>query len=211
MSTDGGSFARTASGATVGSGHVPRDDPAAPDTLIRTINGHITAWSPGMQQRYGFTSLEACGCISHHLLRTIFPQTLEAIGAALLDRRAWSGGLMHRHADGSVVLAINHWYVHHGAGDHAEFITEVHSNIADAGDARHRRAADLLVVLALELSERLAAIGQFVDQSRQTLQLGWPNIASLRETMAEASAQIARGEQGVTLLRELANDMRDTA
>jgi len=55
--------------------HVP------PGTLIRTLEGHITAWSPDMQRRYGFTSEEAHGHTAHQLLRTSFPRALPAIEA----------------------------------------------------------------------------------------------------------------------------------
>ena len=44
----------------------------APAMLIRTMQGHVTHWSPAMEQRYGFTANEAVGQIAHQLLGTIF-------------------------------------------------------------------------------------------------------------------------------------------
>lgn len=69
---------------------------------------------------------------------------------------AASGVLVHRHADGRAVIAVNHWYVHQDIGNHACLITEVHSNIAQEGKGVSCQLADVLAVLAHELDgERL--------------------------------------------------------
>ena len=105
----------------------------SPDTLIRTMDGHITSWPPDMERRYGFTSSEALGCTSHQLLRTTFPQALPEIEATLACQKTWSGVLIHRHADGRAVMTVNHWYVHQDIGKQTALVTEVHSNIAQEG------------------------------------------------------------------------------
>jgi PAS domain-containing protein len=83
--------------------HVREASTAAPDRKIRTTEGRITAWPPGMQRRYGFTSEKAQGRISHQLLRTAFLRALQAIEATLEQQNSWSGGLIHRRADGTAV------------------------------------------------------------------------------------------------------------
>jgi two-component system, LuxR family, sensor kinase FixL len=176
--------------------------------LIRTMEGHITSWSPDMQRRYGFTSEEAQGRTSHDLLRTIFPQALEAIEAILVQRNAWRGGLIHRRADGTAIMAINHWYVYHDVDRQARLVTEVHSDITEDGGAVRDELADLLAALAHELSEPLLAIGNDVDGAQRSLEVGWPDLKSVREAIARAATQIARGAEGVHLLRELSNGMR---
>jgi signal transduction histidine kinase len=176
--------------------------------MIRTTEGRITAWSPGMQRRYGFTSEEAQGRISHQLLRTAFPLALQAIEATLEQHNSWSGGLIHRRADGTAVMAINHWYVYHDADCQARFVAEVHSNIAQDGSAMRGELADVLAALAHELSEPLLAISLYVDGAQRSLRAGWPDLNSVREAIERVSTQIARGADGMRLLRELANTMR---
>ena len=90
-------------------GHGEGSSAAVPDTLIRTLDGHITAWSPSMEQRYGYTAADAPGHASHGLLGTLFPRSLPEIEAILVSRRHWNGGLVHRRADGSLVAAMNDW------------------------------------------------------------------------------------------------------
>ena len=50
---------------------------ASPGLLIRTIEGRLTFWPAGMEQRYGFTSKQALGQISHKLLRTVVSTGIE--------------------------------------------------------------------------------------------------------------------------------------
>jgi PAS domain S-box-containing protein len=180
----------------------------APDRMIRTTEGRITAWSPGMQRRYGFTSEEAQGRISHQLLRTAFPQALQAIEATLEQQNSWSGGLIHHRADGTAVMTRNHWYVYHDADRQSRFVAEVHSNIAQDGSAVRDEFADVIAALAQELTEPLLAISDYVNGAQRSLQAGWPDLNSVREAIERASTQIARGADGMRLLRELADTMR---
>ena len=72
------------------------------------------------------------------------------------------------------------------------------------------KLADALAVLAHELSEPLTAISNYVDGAQRILQQGWPDLENVRKAMAQVSSQIARGAEGVRLLRDLATAMRDT-
>jgi hypothetical protein len=181
----------------------------SPDTLIRTMEGHITSWSPGMRQRYGFTDGQAHGRPSHQLLRTIFPQALRDIHAILVQQKTWSSGLIHRHADGRAVMTVNHWYFHPDVDEQSALVTEVHSDVAREGNGVFQQLADVLAVLAYELSEPLTATRLHVDDARRTLQLGWPDLGRVRDAMAQASSQIARSAEGAELLRDLADRLRD--
>jgi hypothetical protein len=181
-----------------------------PDTLIRTVAGHITAWSPGMQRRYGFTSEQACGHTSHRLLETTFPQPLQAIEAMFVERQTWTGALIHRHADGRPILAVNHWYMHRGDDALPSLVTEVHSDITRTRDGLPYDLADVLLALAQEFDETLGALKSCVDRVELGLQAGWPDLQGVREGMARAPAKIARGTESVRLLRELADSMRNT-
>ena len=210
MSSDAGVTARLANsqpnGVGVGRGMLT----ASSDKLIRTMEGRITSWSPGMQRRYGFTRQDARGQTSHQLLRTTFPQTLQEIEATLVHRNSWSGGLIHRHADGNAVMTANHWQMHRNSGDQVCLVTEVHSDIAQEGEGAYHEVADVLSALAHELGEPLTAIYNYLDGMRCVLRLGRPDPASMRRAIEEASSQIARSAGGVLLLRHLANRMRNT-
>ena len=207
---DAGATAHLAGSQSDGVSHVQGTLTASPDTLIRTMDGQITFWSPDLEQRYGFACSEALGRTSHQLLRTIFPLKLPEIEATLANQKTWSGMLIHRHADGRAVMTVNHWHVHHDIGNHPCAVTEVHSDIAQGGEEICCQIANALAVLAHELSEPLTAIGNYVGGAQRILQHGWPDLENVRKAMTEVSSQIARGADGVRLLRDLATAMRDT-
>jgi two-component system CheB/CheR fusion protein len=61
--------------------------------VARRPDGEILYWSEGCRELYGYTAAEALGRNAHELLRTVFPEPLEAIEAALAERGEWSGRL----------------------------------------------------------------------------------------------------------------------
>jgi PAS domain-containing protein len=65
----------------------------------RRLDGTILFWNLGSYDMYGWSAEEALGQVSHHLLRTEFPEPLDAINAALLRDHRWQGELRHRHKD----------------------------------------------------------------------------------------------------------------
>lgn len=182
-----------------------------PDALIRTMDGSVTSWSPGMQKRYGFTSGQALGRVSHELLRTGFPQTLKTIQAILANQGSWSGSLIHHRADGGTVMTANHWHVHCDMNGHAAVITEVHSDMAPAGTAACGELADLLAALAHELSEPLTAINSCLNAAQRHAAPGQSDPNRLREIILLAVSQIERGAAGVGLLRDIATGLRNQA
>ena len=175
---------------------------APPDLLIRTMDGHITLWPAGMEQRYGFTSEQALGHVTHQLLKTIYPQALKEIDETLLRQSNWTGGLIHRHADGRAVMVVGHWYLHRNIEGYDAVISEGHS------DAVGQQLGDLIAVLADELSQPLAAITGYIDGAQRILDRAWPDLDSLRKSMMLAADQIARSAEGVKLMRDLAYGAR---
>ena len=183
---------------------------AAPDILIRTMEGYITSWSPGMERRYGFACTDVLGQTSHELLRTAFPRALPEIGAMLVSQHTWSSWLIHHHADGRPIMAVNHWFLSCDCANQDWRVTEVHCDVAPGSKDACDRLADLLEALAHELSEPLTAIGNYIDGAHRILQPGWPDLENLRKAMTLVKKPIARGAEGVRLLRALAVSMRDT-
>ncbi len=208
MSSDASAAAHSDRGPGDPIREMPPGFGGSPDILIRTKAGHITTWSPGMQRRYGFTSEQAQGHISRHLLETRFPRKLADIEAILQEHNTWRGVTFHRHADGGPVTAVNHWHLHRDDYGHSPLVTEVHSDITQEGGAIGLDVADVLAALAQELRATLAAISICVEGAQRSLQAGWPDLNSVRETMTKISNQLARGEKDVGLLGDLANLIR---
>ena len=198
---------------TGGSGDDAGKDPGpslmAPDTLVRTMEGCITAWSPGMERRYGHTGRNALGQSSHRLLRTAFPRALPEIEKVLLSRNSWIGGVIHRHADGGPVIAVNHWTLCRDGDRETWLVTEAHSNIRQTDGGMNECLADIIELAAHELSEPLTAVGNYLEGTRRVLQAGWPDLGLARLAIGQAGVQARRGGDGISLLRAMADALRD--
>src|SRR6266480_2510808 len=70
------------------------------DTVfVRDMNDVITYWNRGAEERYGWSSEEAVGRVSHELTQTTFPKPLQEINAELLETGRWEGELVHIRSD----------------------------------------------------------------------------------------------------------------
>ena len=208
VSNDAAVTAHPRDGQTSESGHGQAGLVRSPDALIRTLAGHITAWSLGMQKRYGFTSEQACGQTLHQLLETIFPQPLQAIEIMFMQWHTWTGGLINRHADGRSILAVNYWYMHRCDDAHPALVTEVHSDITRTRDGVPYDLADTLAALAQEFDATLTQHKSCAGGAELSRQADWPDLKNVREETAQVPAQIARGTESIRLLCELADSMR---
>lgn len=91
---------------------VQRESNSKPTSvLLRYVDGTINFWDPGSQNMYGWNSYEAEGRISHHILQTTFPSSLEKINQELLNEKAWNGRLIHTSRSGEKIEVFSNWQV----------------------------------------------------------------------------------------------------
>jgi PAS domain S-box-containing protein len=77
--------------------------------MERTISGTIRFWDHGAEELYGWKKEEAIGKVSHKLLQTQFPESLEKINDQLLRDGRWQGKLVHVTRDGRRVEVVSEW------------------------------------------------------------------------------------------------------
>lgn len=198
---------RLADDAAAGGGDGRRSRSEAPETLIRTVDGHITYWSSGMTRRYGYTAEHALGAVSHEMLQTMSPRPLPEIQAWLLEHGTWTGLLLHRRADGGLAATATAWYLHDIRGG---VVTEVHGDLPGLAPTARVYVADLLAVLRHELAQPLTAIGSYLNGAQLMLQAGQTDPERMRTALALAAQQVDRGGEATRLLRDLAVGFRDT-
>ena len=97
--------------------------------LVRDMHDRITRWSLGCQRLYGFTPEQALGRVSHDLLRTRFPEPLEAIRVTLLETGRWEGELAHVAADGREIVVASEWVLYRDAAGKQQAILETDTDI----------------------------------------------------------------------------------
>ncbi|HWB97796.1 MAG TPA: response regulator [Bryobacteraceae bacterium] len=89
--------------------HAELLDLAQDAILSLRLDGTVEFWSKGAERTYGWTAEEAVGTISHDLLRTQFPDSLQKLHAILLERGTWQGELIHTRKDGTVLTLSSRW------------------------------------------------------------------------------------------------------
>jgi PAS domain S-box-containing protein len=98
--------------------------------MIRDADGAIRFWAGGLERLYGFTSAKAVGRISHELLETQFPRSLQEIQAELFDIGQWSGALAQRRRDGDTIVVASHWALWR-EGTSRALVTEINNEIRE--------------------------------------------------------------------------------
>jgi PAS domain S-box-containing protein len=82
-------------------------DLAPSAVIVRDFDGTISFWNPAAEQLYGWRAAEALGRVTHELLETRFPASLDAVNDALLEAGSWEGELAHRRRDGGELLVAS--------------------------------------------------------------------------------------------------------
>jgi PAS domain S-box-containing protein len=77
--------------------------------MARNIDGTIRFWNRRAEELYGWRKEEAIGKVSHSLLQTQFPKSLEEIDSELVQNGLWEGKLVHTTRDGGRIEVESRW------------------------------------------------------------------------------------------------------
>jgi PAS domain S-box-containing protein len=99
----------------------------------------ITYWNRGSEDLYGWKRQEALGKVSHQLLQTKFPDSLEQIKEIVLRIGHWEGELIRTGRDGRQIIAASRWSLQRDEDGRALGILETNNDITE-----RRRAEDAL-------------------------------------------------------------------
>jgi PAS domain S-box-containing protein len=159
--------------------------------FVRNLDGHIAYWNAGAERTYGFTRAEAIGQISHHLLRTQFPEPVASIEAITTQRGRWDGELTHRCADGRTIVVESRWAAQRGPGGALVGFMQVNRDITARKDAERETLRSAEEIRALN-----ATLEQRVQQRTVHLQRANKNLAAFTYSAAHDLRTPLRGISG---------------
>ena len=149
--------------------------------LVWNFDNGILEWNRGCERLYGFASSEAVGKRIEQLLETSVPgSNFEAVRAALLSGKSWSGELLQKAKDGRLVTVESRLQLEEIDGH--RFVLEI---ARDSGDRkRWEQRQDLLVrevnhrvkniltvvqAIAGQTSRETASVNDFINTFRGRL------------------------------------------
>lgn len=99
--------------------------------LIRDLNDCIISWNTGAEMLYGFTKDEAIGQVSHNLLKTVFPISVQSMTETIITTGSWQGQLIHTAKDGHKIIVASHQVLHRDDEGDPLVIIEVNNDITE--------------------------------------------------------------------------------
>lgn len=141
--------------------------------LVRDLESRVAFWNPGAEDTYGWTSEEAMGHVTHELLQTRFPVSLQAADAALREQGKWAGELTHITRQGATIVVASRQSLQRDERGAPSAILEINRDItarkqaeealrnAQVELARFTRVAtlgELTASIAHEVNQPLAAV-----------------------------------------------------
>lgn len=170
------------------------------------LNEGIVEWNTGSERLYGYSENEALGRISHQLLRTIHPESIDRVLNRLTEHRQWSGELRHHTRDGRQIIVESRQQLIEVGG--RRIVLETNHDISDRqrGERDRARLAAIVessddAIIGMDLEGTIFAWNQAAermygyaaaDVTGQSIRLVVP-----RDRQDEESAvleRIARGE-----------------
>ena len=97
--------------------------------IVRDPQNRVIYWNRGAEEMYGFSAKEALGKITHELLQTAHPETLEKIRKNLERDNRWSGELVHTRKDGRTIAVFSRWNLDRDARGRPALILETNTDV----------------------------------------------------------------------------------
>jgi PAS domain S-box-containing protein len=95
----------------------------------------VTHWNREAEELYGYSAEEAHGEVTHSLLQTAFPTSLEDVVEALFDRGRWEGELGHTRSDGVRIVVSSRQALVRDEDGRPLAIIELNSDITERKQA----------------------------------------------------------------------------
>ncbi|MEN6290696.1 MAG: response regulator, partial [Methanobacterium sp.] len=77
--------------------------------IVHDMEDKITFWNRGAEERYGWHEEEVLGEVTHDLLKTEFPDSLNETCERFLSKGYWEGELIHTKRSGEKIIVSSRW------------------------------------------------------------------------------------------------------
>jgi two-component system, LuxR family, sensor kinase FixL len=189
------------------------------DTVfVRDMRDAITFWNRGAEDRYGWSSAEAIGNVTHQLLRTKFPAPLDAINTQLMATGRWEGELVHTRRDGTEVVVASRWALQRDPSGKPVAIMETNNDITDRKQVEEKlnktqvelahvnrvtTIGQLAASIAHEVNQPIAATITNANAALRFLNAQPPHLGEVRDALTEIANDGRRAGDVIGRIRAL--------
>ena len=99
--------------------------------IVRDMKGEILFWNDGAVKIYGWDMEDAKGKITHSLLETEFPVSLNEVNRELISKGQWDGELVHTKRDGTQITVLSRQVLKKDGEGNPVSILEINSDISE--------------------------------------------------------------------------------
>jgi len=118
------------------------------------VTSAVRFWNHGAEELYGWSPEEALGKVTHDLLRTVFPVSLQATNAVLESFGHWEGDLIHTRRDGTTIPVASRQVLQRDASGSPLATLEINIDITERRNAQREREERIRQQAAREELER---------------------------------------------------------
>lgn len=135
--------------------------------IVHDMHDKITFWNRGAEERYGWYEEEVLGRVTHDLLKTEFPDSLEETCEQFLCKGYWEGELIHTKRDGEKIIVSSRWALQKDENDIPIGFMEINSDITERKNAE-KSLMEAHNELELKVHERTAKLNILVDELKRS-------------------------------------------
>ena len=172
--------------------------------LVRNGDDRVTYWNKSASELYGFSREEAIGRVSHELLQTEFPESLERITEQLHQDHRWSGELLHTRKDGRQIVVVSRWVLDNDPGGNRKRVLETNNDITQHKELESelRASEERLRLLANDLENQVRVRTHQLEQRNE-------EVLQQSEQLRELSSRLMQTQDDER--RRIARELHDSA
>jgi PAS domain S-box-containing protein len=174
--------------------------------IVHDVDSVILFWNRGAQETYGWSAAEACGNVTHTLLKTEFPEPVDQVYEKLYSVGWWEGELAHWTREGKRIVLASRQVLQRDAQGRAMGILEINRDVTPRKEAEEALRNLSARLLQLQDEERRRIARELHDSTGQSLAALVIHLSAVSAKFASLDPVAAEMIREAIMLSQKASD-----